>query len=402
MLRFGIVKILNIATCFNRHEDDVITPWLVEALKHVQSLGHEIEVLTSSHRGLKDHVVNGFMVYRFRYFFARWERLTHEETAPDRVRRNPLYLFLVAFYVFFGTLKAFRVARKGHYDIIHVHWPLPHAILGYAARWACKGKLVSTFYGISVTWVKHSLKFLKPFLRWVIRVSDAVTVISSFSAAEVATIGKGNIHVIPFGAGMPIRDFNRTPKSTQEEDQKKILFVGRLVERKGVKFLLKSMAKIRHKLNLHATLVGQGPQREPLEKLASELGISDIVAFPGFVSTAELQLLFQETDLFVLPAIVDSMGCTEGLGVVLIEAMSYSKPVVASRIGGIVDVVLDQQTGSLVTPGDSDALAGAILGILSDPQLSEEMGKKGRRRVWEHFSWEAIADRITSVYSSLL
>lgn len=397
------MKILTIATCFDRHEDDCITPWLTEALKHVQALGHDVEVLASSYKGLGDQTVHGLSVRRFRYFPARWEMLTHEETAPDRVRRNPIYLLMVFFYVLSGMWKAFRLARRNRYDIIHVHWPLPHALMGYAAKLGCRGRLVCTFHGVEVTWVNARMRFLKPYLRWVLRVSDAITVNSSFTQAQVRTIGRSEPFIVPFGAGLPGELPAGEDGAARHDHPRDILFIGRLVERKGVRFLLEALPHVRMKIpDVRATVVGDGPLRAELESQARELDVAGIVTFTGVVSTTDLRRLFERTDLFVLPAVVDAMGCTEGLGVVIIEAMSYGKPVVASDVGGIPDVVKHGETGLLVPPGNPSELASAITAVLDDADYAARLGARGRRRASEAFSWGAIARRIEDLYRSLL
>jgi phosphatidylinositol alpha-1,6-mannosyltransferase len=395
------MKILYIATCFDRNEEDVITPWLVETIRHLKARGHDIDVFTSSYRGLRDQVVHGIRVFRFRYFPARWERLTHEETAPDRVRRHPIYLLMAICYVVAGMIGAARVARRGRYDIIHVHWPLPHALMGYAARLACGARLISTFYGVEVTWVRTKLKFLKPFLWWVLRTSDAVTVISTFTRDQVAWAGKANVHIIPFGAGVSMAELQEAPVTKSPVGPGQILFVGRLVERKGIPHLIEAVGKLRGKRDVRATIVGGGPLYGRLRDLTVELGVSDIVSLPGSVPLETLVRLFQDADLFVLPAVVDAMGCSEGLGVVLIEAMSYGKPVVASRVGGIPDVVEDGATGILVTPGSADDLAQAIDELLGDPKRAEAMGTQGFRRARDLFSWDAITTKIDDLYKSV-
>src|SRR5437762_11221426 len=140
------MRILHVVTAFPRTPDDVIVPWLVELLKRLRAAGHEVEVFTSSYRGAPDEVFAGIPVHRFRYFLRRWENLTHEETAPDRMRRSLLYRVLPLLFVAAGMLAIWRHCRRQRYDVIHVHWPMPLALLGWAAQRAHRAPLVSTFY----------------------------------------------------------------------------------------------------------------------------------------------------------------------------------------------------------------------------------------------------------------
>src|ERR1043166_9914813 len=105
------MRILHVVTAFPRSPDDVIVPWLVELLKRLRAAGHEVEVFTSSYRGAPDQVVSGIPVHRFRYFPRRWERLTHEEAAPARMRRGLLYRGMAPCFVGAGMVAARRVCR---------------------------------------------------------------------------------------------------------------------------------------------------------------------------------------------------------------------------------------------------------------------------------------------------
>src|SRR5258705_326274 len=206
------MRILHIVTAFPRASDDVITPWLVQLLQRLRAKGHEVEVFTSAYKGAGDQVVDGIPVHRFRYFFRGWENLTHEETAPDRMRRSLLYRVLPLFFVAAGMLAIWRHVRRHHYDVIHVHWPLPLALLGWAAQRAHRAPLVSTFYGVELRWVKGSLRALKWLVRWAARRSDRVVAISSYTARELRELADVPIEVIPYTTALP--EPPSLPKST--------------------------------------------------------------------------------------------------------------------------------------------------------------------------------------------
>jgi glycosyltransferase involved in cell wall biosynthesis len=135
-----------------------------------------------------------------------------------------------------------------------------------------------------------------------------------------------------------------------------------------------------------------------LEALSRELGISEAVEFAGFVTNERLSQLFRACTLYVHPAIYDDRGDTEGLGVVLIEALRNRKPVVASQVGGIVDVIKDGETGLLVPQKDPEALAEAVLRVLQDPALARRLGEQGYVYATKFFDWDRITDRLEAVY----
>jgi glycosyltransferase involved in cell wall biosynthesis len=393
------VKILYLVTAYPRDPSDVITPWLVETIHRLAERGITVEVLAPSYRGLSAQTVDGVRVHRFRYAPRRWETLTHDQTAPDRIRQRPLFLGLVPSYVAAGSLAAARLARSGEFRLLHAFWPLPHGLLGLVAKRLSGLPLVSTFFGVELTWMEADLPFLAPVLRRIVRGSDAVTVISSYTGERLRRLVPGAKAVtIPFGATVEPRDFpevERAPGSPFE-----LLFVGRLVERKGVHVLLDALTRLEGR-EARLRVVGDGPEREPLRERAEGLGVAERVVFTGFVSPEELAARFAACDAFVLPAVIDAKGDTEGLGVVLLEAMSYRKPVIASAAGGIVDIVRDGRNGLLVPPGEPEALAGAIRALMDDPERARHLGARGREDVAAGFSWPVIIDRLEGVYRKL-
>jgi len=395
------MRILHVVTAFPRTPDDVIVPWLVELLRRLQAAGHEVEVFTSSYRGAPDQVFAGIPVHRFRYFPRRWENLTHEEAAPDRMKRSLLYRLMPACFVLAGMVAIWRLCRRTRYDVIHVHWPLPLALFGWAAQRARPARLVTTFYGVELRWVKGALPFLKGFLAWAARRSDRVVAISNYTAGELRELADVPIEVIPYTTSLPA--VAPVPVSAAQDGTGPVLFVGRLVERKGVAHLIEAIARLGPAEGApRLEIVGEGPERPGLEALAQRLGVAHRVAFRGKIAADELQASYARAALCVLPSVLDARGDTEGLGVVLLEAMNHGTPVIASRVGGIPDIVEDGVSGLLVPPGDADALAAAIRRVLDDPALARGLGEAGRRRLREQFSWPAIVQRWLDIYTGLV
>ncbi|HUG41004.1 MAG TPA: glycosyltransferase family 4 protein [Longimicrobiales bacterium] len=394
------MKVLQIVTAYPRAPDDLITPWLVETLKRLGARGVEAEVLAPAYRGGADQVVDGIRVHRFRYAPARWEDLTHDQTAPDRVADRPAYLALLPGYVLAGSRAAARLARTGAFDVLHVHWPLPHALFGLAGRAAGGVPLVCSFYSVELTWVRRKMPYLKPFLRRVIRTADAVTAISSSTEAMVRELYDRPVLRIPFGATIE-PEVPGDPAPWRGGRPFRVLFVGRLVERKGVEHLIAAVARLRAGRDIELHVVGDGPYRGRLEAAARESGSAGAVRFHGFVSREELSRRFAESDVFVLPAVVDAKGDVEGLGVVLIEALRYGTPVIASAAGGIVDIVRDGETGLLVPPGDEAALAGAIARLQDDPALAARLVRGGQAHVEREFAWDEVVGRLVDLYAEL-
>ncbi|HXV86964.1 MAG TPA: glycosyltransferase family 4 protein [Gemmatimonadales bacterium] len=394
------MRILHIVTAFPRDESDVITPWLVELLRRLRARGYDAEVFTSAYRGTRPADFQGIPVHRFRYFFRRWEDLTHDEAAPDRVRRSWRYRITAMCYVAFGAVAIWRLCRRRRYEVIQVHWPLPHALFGWSARAASGARSVLTFYGVELRLAATGPRPLRWFLAQAARRADRVVAISRYTAAEVQRLGRQDVSVIPYGVGVPPAGDPTSPRDPVGERPFTAVFVGRLVPRKGVDVLLQALRKM-SRTPSRAVVVGTGPEAERLRALAVQLEVGDRVRFVGRVSDRELGNIYRLADAVVLPAVVDARSDTEGLGVVLLEGMQYGVPAVGSEVGGIPDIVEHEASGLLVRPGDPDALAAALTRLAHDPALARRLGEAGRERVRRVFGWPAIVERWATLYDSL-
>ena len=171
--------------------------------------------------------------------------------------------------------------------------------------------------------------------------------------------------------------------------------VGRFVQPKGHAHLLEAMTKVRrHHPDARALLVGDGPLRPEMEAKARELDLSETVIFTGI--RRDVPEILALLDIFILPSL------WEGLPVALLEAMAAGLPVVATRVGGVPEVVIDGVTGLLVPPRDPEALSAAILTLLQDPDLRHRMGEAGQRRVRNHFSVDQMIQKTEALYERLL
>ncbi|MBT9169693.1 MAG: N-acetyl-alpha-D-glucosaminyl L-malate synthase [Actinobacteria bacterium] len=390
------MKVCHIVSTFPKDEKDPQVPWLLELVRRQKARGMEVTVYAPSFKGLQNHSIGQISVKRFRYFLRRWEKLTHGESAPVKIR-NPLYLILVPFYLLCGSLGMWRLCTKENFDVLHVHWPVPHAWFGYIGKLITKATLVSTFYGAELALAKR-YPFIKNFVRWSARKSDKVIAISSFTKDEIMRLTHVQAEVIPYGAPLEVAEV--FPGETSTKGPEIVLFVGRIIERKGLSYLIEAMSKVVAEIEAQLVIVGEGDRRAELERRVREKGLEETVMFAGQVSTDRLQELYQKCQVFVLPSIVDSRGDTEGLGVVLLEALTYKKPVVATDVGGIRDVIQNERTGLLVPQKDPGALSDAILRLLRDQELARRLGHEGHRYGQEYFSWDRILSQLESLYNS--
>jgi glycosyltransferase involved in cell wall biosynthesis len=171
----------------------------------------------------------------------------------------------------------------------------------------------------------------------------------------------------------------------------------RLERAKGLEFLIEAGGRlVRQRIPFEMRIAGTGRQRESLEQLARSLNIADRVHFLGPVQPADMPAFYQSLDVFVLPSL------SEGLPLVMLEAMAMAKPVAASRLAGIPEVIRDGVDGLLVPPGDAGALGDALAKLAGDPTWRQQLGAAARERVHENFTLERVAREIAQVYERVL
>jgi glycosyltransferase involved in cell wall biosynthesis len=283
-----------------------------------------------------------------------------------------------------------RRIASGDYDIVHLHTKRAHALTLWLDRNRPRPKYLVTRrmdYPEARNWYTRCLYN---------RRVDGVVAISQYILEGLVHAGveRGKIRLIHSGI-----DANRfTLSAAVVKDASAAVNIGCLAvleQRKGIEYMLDAAGVLQRRgLRLHWLIGGAGRRREALENKVTELGLGDSVRFLGFVANPEE--FFRSIDVFVMPSLF------EGLGVAALEAMAAAKPVVATRVGGLMESVLDGQSGFLVAPGDGDAIANAIAELVADPPMARQMGLLGRRRVLEKFTLNQMAAQNEAYYYELL
>lgn len=413
----GVQKVLVIGSVYPRFHEDAEVPWLRTSIAHLKKAGLDIQVLAPAYKGLKSHEIDGVKVNRFRYAPAKWEFLTHEEGAPSKMANKPWLQLLAIPYIISGFFKCIKICRKFKPDIIHAHWPFPHAYIALGAAKLFKIPLVLNFHGAELLLIRKK-KWVKPLLKFAIGQAQAIFANSSFTASKIKALRNVDVEWSPYGTTLEFG--NRNSEFGMEphpiNNKFKILFVGRHIERKGICYLIEA-AKYLPRDQFEIRIVGVGDLTEQLKEQAANViarNVSDEaiqdgsaalpaeIIFTGKLSPEALASEYKTANVFTLPAIVDSKGDTEGLGVVLIEAMELGLPIVASNVGGIPDVVIDGETGILVPEKDPEALASAYKRLAAEPELVKHLLVGSQKRINECFTWDGIIQRQIAVYNKVL
>lgn len=231
-----------------------------------------------------------------------------------------------------------------------------------------------------------------------------VVTISNYSFGKLRSfygIDSGKVRIVP--NGVDIEEFQPTADKAGAKrqfglgEEPCVLFVGSLIPRKGLSFLVEAAKKVvKEQANVKFLIVGEGPLRPQLEASINSLGLAGNFVFLGNLNESVLPAVYGCADVFVLPSI------QEGQGIVLLEAQACGVPVVAFGVGGIYEAVLDRKSGLLSKKGDSDDLAADLLRLLSDKVLRQRFGAEGRRLVIENYTWALCAKRMLDVYKEAL
>jgi len=312
----------------------------------------------------------------------------------------PLRLFRQLYGPQAAILAPILAARA---DVVHVHLGEDLAVhpVGAAAARLHRLPLVLTVH----TSLRHTLALsdfrsavLKtlggPIECWGEHSAEAVLVITPRLRRLLVSDGveENRLHVIPPGVIPSLFD-GPFEDPFAGVGKPRVLFVGRLAPQKGVGTLV-AAAGLLEDPSAQILLVGDGPERKALEREAKRIGVADRLHFVGFVTHERLPAVLAHADLLVLPSIY------EELGTVLLEAMQAALPIVASKTGGIPEVIEDGVNGMLVPPGDPEALARAIDRLLADRALACRLSEGAQERV-KHYDWEVLAERVLVVYQGV-
>ena len=248
--------------------------------------------------------------------------------------------------------------------------------------------------------------FRRPLLQLVARRADICTVNSKAVSAQLHRMTEVTARPIPMGVDTArfhpsVRNGNQGQDRTQF--YLKFLFVGRLVEQKGLKYLIQAMKEVCALFpNARLTVAGEGPEKSSLKKLTDSLGLMLSIEFVSPIANEDLHVLYGKSDVIVVPSIESQDGSKEALGIVISEAAACGTPIVATKVGGIPDFIQSGKNGILVEQADPRGLAQSILEVVSDQKLRVKITSNARSLVETNYSWKSVVDRFDLLIGELL
>lgn len=381
---------LVLASTYPRWQGDS-EPGFVHELSRRLTDAFQVTVLCPASPGARRREeMDGVEIRRFCYAPDRIQTLVNSGGIVGNLKHAHWKLLLVPPFLLAELFAVWRVLRNTKPDVVHAHWLLPQGLI--MALLGRVSKSVPPFLVTSHGADLHALKFwpMPTLKRFVARHAAGMTVVSSamLEVMKAQGIPADRVRVEPMGVDLQHRF---TPDESIPRSDSEILFVGRLVEKKGLRYLVEALpAILENHPDAHLTVVGFGPEEAPLRQQAAALGLEDKVNFLGAVSQDRLPDLYRRAAVFIGPFVEAADGDQEGLGLVTVEAVGCGCPVVVSDLPAVRDVI--EEPPMKVPPANSSALAERVLEMLQMPaEERQRMAEHARQRLLRQFSWAARA-----------
>ncbi len=368
--------------------------FILEQAVALRKQGCQIDVVTARvfKEDLPNETVAGINVSRF-WFPSKQKLLTYYKRIPP-VR--------ILFYVLSGIIKTVRTVKSDKCDLIHAHFVIPAGLIGVLAGKLTNKPVVVTAHDSDVVMMPKRSKIAAYLLRYTLRKADLIVATTSELSQDIATnfnIPKEKIKVIALGVDRrlfkPMDQVKARKLLDLSQNRKFILFIGALVEAKGIKDLIDCLPDlIKAQKDLSLLVMGDGPLRDLLKNTVAEMELTEYVRFIGSISHEDVPIWLNACDVMVLPS------WSEGLGMVVREAVSVGVPVVASAVGGIPDVIKDGQTGYLTKPGNIVQLSERIRAVLTDDGFRRRV--EASKDIVDKYDHEVIASQIKDNYRNLV
>ncbi len=334
------LRVAVFTTSYPRHEDDFAGRFVSDAVAHLTRAGITVDVVSPGVYDDYGLAFDGGGIMR-------------------NVRRRP-WLAPLLFVSMVRTLR--RHARSA--DLVHAHWLAGAVIALFSGK-----PFIVTIHGSISGGVLDDFRLCARhprIVRWILSRARAVLCVSEALTEAVQKTGVANVLFVPNGIAVP-------DSVADEAPDLEVFFTGRLSPEKGVRELAAATS------GMNLVVTGDGPLRE-------------LVPTRGFVTRDELERCYSRAAVVVCPSL------SEGFGVVCAEAMAHGKPVVASAVGGLANLIQDGHTGVLVPPGDVQALRAAIAELLADPDRRRRLGAAARQRIESVYSWQRVTGATVAAY----
>lgn len=382
-----------VTSSYPKAPGDTTAPFIEEMARGVVARGHRVDLVLPHHPDLRRPAEDGLRFFPYRY--APGERLAlwgYAQSLASDVRVKKLVYALAPLVALSLRRSLAERLREARYDALHVHWVVPNAAMVYDISRSLRVPLTISLHGSDVFLAERL-----PPAGWLagraFRRAGFVTACSADLRERALALGAdpARTRSVPYGVDLQafrpdldvtgVRALLGVPAGATL-----VLALGRLVEKKGFAHLVEAAACLR---DVHVVIAGQGDLHDELLQQARTRGAA--VCLPGNLERGLMARALAAADIVAIPSVVDSAGNVDGLPNTLLEALAAGRPVVASRVAGIPDVLHDGQNGLLVPQKDPVALRAALLRLAGDAHERLRLGRAARDYAVEHLTWAAVA-----------
>ena len=403
------MKVCIVTTMFPKYKGDSYGPFVFEEAKFLVRNGVEVHVVTQHNpEAAYDEEVDGIKVHRFRWLEPKkFKALIYFHGLKDNFR---LLTYLIS--LFFNLM---WICNKYDIDVIHAHHTIPTGFVGVIIGKIMRIPVVTTAHLMDITThgtdegplenIKdfESNFFFRRLLIFTLNSSKKIIAVSSDLAKKInqMEIDPQKIIVLRNAVDIsrfkPIKNVEMRKKYNIQEKEILILFIGHLEPFKGIFELLDAFYEINKKnQNVKLVIIGEGHSEMEVKEIVNKYNLKENITFTGKVSPEVIQNFYQMADIFTLPSY------TEGLPLVVIEAMACGLPVVVSCVGGIPEIVKNNVNGFLVPPRNKEKLAQNLELLINNRELREKFGKKSFEAIDEEFNINKKIDKFIKLYKSII
>lgn len=379
-------RLLITGSTFPRYENDTEPRFILDLAKYMKEYAEVTVLVPAAPKAADTEVLEGVSVIRYHYFPVHsLETLCYPGAIVPRIREKKVRGLLVPWLFVSLWVHLFKMRKS--YDIVQANWLIPQGIV----QSFLKKPYIVTGHGADVTSLNRGL--LKKLKKRCLKNAWGITAVSRPLMDVLDGIYKNeNQAVISMGCDTSL--FGRQYREENyfgQGNQKVLLFVGRLAEKKGVCYAIEAMRNVE---NAMLVIAGDGPLREELQRQADKVmrETGKKIVFLGAKTHEELKKIYASADLFVMPSITAKDGDKEGFGLVILEAFASGLPIVASRSGGITDIVKDGVNGFLVEEKDVSGMAEQIDRLLKDEEIYNKMQIEAKKSA-QQYDYRQIAAR---------
>ena len=382
--------LLVLASTYPRWANDHEPGFIHELCKRLTPQFNVIALVPDAVGADPNGLLDGVHVIRYRYAPKKLQSLVNNGGIVNNLKAFLWKWLLIPSFLMCQYFAVKKILSTHKVDVIHAHWLIPQGWI--AQRFSKKFNIpyVVTSHGGDLFGLQgHGLTQIK---KHVAENATAMTVVSQAMKdyLEQMSIHPKILEVIPMGVELQHRF---TPNVNVQRHKNELLFVGRLVPKKGLNFLLDTLPiLIRERPELRLNIVGFGPEESTLRQQVTQLNLEKYVNFLGALSQDKLPELYHQATLFVAPFVRADNGDQEGLPVALMEAIGCGCPAVVGHVAGIEDLLGEDIQHIAVNPHNIQELASAILNALDEPELATERAMRIRNNALKRIDWDSVAN----------